>query len=105
MNTQNSKKTTPVDTGKLGREIFGLFSIFCGILLVLSLATFDSRDPWLNHVVSGVTKVYNRAGLFGAYLGGMLFDGFGVAAWVLPLFFCILGIRRILGSPSWEWWR
>lgn len=105
MSTNNSKKTTPVDTGKLGREIFGLFSIFCGILLVLSLATFDSRDPWLNHVVSGVTKVYNRAGLFGAYLGGMLFDGFGVAAWVLPLFFCILGIRRILASPSWEWWR
>jgi S-DNA-T family DNA segregation ATPase FtsK/SpoIIIE len=74
-------------------------------LLVLSLATFDSRDPWLNHVVSGVTHVHNRAGLFGAYVSGLLLDVFGLAAWVIPAFFCLAGTRHILNSPSWDWWR
>ncbi len=95
----------PVEGGRLGRELFGLFAIFCGLLLILSLASFDSRDPWLSHVVSGVPKVYNKAGLFGAYLGGLLFDLFGFAAWVAPGFFCLVGARRILGSASWAWWR
>ncbi len=92
------------DSGKLGREISGLFTIFCGLLLTLSLATFDSRDPWLNHAVRG-GEIYNKAGLFGAYLSGLLLDVFGVAAWVCPTYLALVGARRILGTASWPWWR
>lgn len=90
----------------LGRELLGLVAIFFGLLLLLSLATFDARDPWLNQVISGkITTVHNKAGLFGSYTGGMLFDAFGVAAWMVPFYFCFMGARRILGSPGWPWWR
>ncbi len=105
MKASGSRERPLADGGKLGRELFGLFAIFCGLLLILSLATFDSRDPWLNHVVSGVSRVHNRAGLFGAYLGGLLFDVLGFAAWAVPGFFCLAGARRVLGSPGWPWWR
>ena len=93
------------DSGKLGREISGLFAIFCGLLLTLSLATFDARDPWLNHVVRSTGEIHNKVGLFGAYLAGLLLDGFGVAAWVWPAFFALFGIRRILGAEPMPWWR
>ena len=90
---------------RLGRELVGLFYIFFGLLLVLSLATFDTRDPWLNHVVSETTAIRNRAGLFGSYVGGILLDLLGYAAWMFPAFFCLVGARRILGASPWPWWR
>lgn len=105
MAAKSSKSKTPVEENRLGRELVGLFAILCALLLLLSLATFDSRDPWLNHVVSGVSSIHNRAGLFGAYTGGLLYDVLGLAAWVVPAFFCLVGARRILSSPSWDWWR
>lgn len=99
------KEQTGFDGSKLGHELVGLFSIFLGLLLILSLATFDSRDPWLNHVVSVSAPVHNKAGLFGSYISGMLFDLCGLAAWVVPAFFCLVGARRILSSAPWPWWR
>lgn len=97
------EKTT--DSGRLSRELLGLFAIFCGLLVILSLATFDSRDPWLNHVVSGTIKIRNKAGLFGAYLAGLLYDILGAASWLIPAGLCLAGARRILGAQSWAWWR
>lgn len=105
MKPLGAKNRQPVDGSRLGRELLGLFAIFCGLLFFLSLATFDSRDPWLNHVVSNVGKVHNKAGLFGSYLAGFLYDIMGLAAWVLPLAFCLAGGKRILGAAPWPWWR
>lgn len=105
MKAQNSKERLPEDSSRLSRELLGLFAIFCGLLIILSLATFDSRDPWLNHVVSGVTRVNNKAGLFGAYLAGLLYDIVGAASWMLPAFLCLVGARRILGAQGLPWWR
>lgn len=104
-NRMQSTKPSASDSGRLGKELLGLLAIFCGLLVILSLATFDSRDPWLNHVVSGVVKIHNKAGLFGAYLGGLLYDIFGAASWVLPAFFCFGGARRILELAPLPWWR
>lgn len=105
MKPQGGKNRQNGDGGRLGRELFGLFAIFCGLLVALSLATFDSRDPWLNHVVSGVNRVHNKAGLFGAYLSGFLYDIVGFASWLFPAFLCLAGARRILGAQEWPWWR
>lgn len=74
-------------------------------MLLLSLATFDLRDPSLNHVVSGNAEVRNGAGLFGAYLGGMLADAFGIAAFLWPVGFIALGARYIIVSFDVAWWR
>ena len=105
-NQQQKKRESPtLDGGRLSRELIGLLSIFLGLLLMLSLATFDSRDPWLNHVVSKSTVIYNRAGEFGSYTAGLLLDLFGKAAWFFPAYFFLAGGRRILASRPWPWWR
>ncbi|MDR1359547.1 MAG: DNA translocase FtsK, partial [Deltaproteobacteria bacterium] len=105
MAPRGEKSVSGGDGDRLGRELVGLFAIFCGLLLVLSLITFDGRDPWLNHAISGRGQIHNRAGLFGAYISGLLFDMLGIAAWVIPAFFCLAGTRRILNSSRWDWWR
>ncbi len=104
LNIKN-KNQQASDGFKLGNELIGLLSIFLGLLFILSLATFDLRDPWLNHVLSGKVTVYNKAGLFGSYAGGFLFDLCGLGAWLVPGLFCFIGARRILGVSPWPWWR
>ncbi|MDR0339911.1 MAG: DNA translocase FtsK 4TM domain-containing protein, partial [Desulfovibrio sp.] len=103
---QNERTRLSTDGSRLGRELLGLLSIFLGLLVILSLATFDNRDPWLNHVVSGATRIHNKAGLFGAYLAGLLLDIVGAASWAVPAFLCLAGVRRVIGAASsWPWWR
>lgn len=103
---KGADKNRPVEEGsRLGREVLGLCAIFCGLIVTLSLATFDSRDPWINHSISNVARIYNKTGAFGAYLSGSLFDIFGMGAWVAPIFFCVAGARRILGAKKWVWLR
>ena len=106
-NQQHKKReSSTLDGSRLSRELIGLFSIFFGLLLMLSLASFDSRDPWLNHVVSKAPVIHNRAGLFGSYTAGLLLDLFGMyAAWFFPACFCLMGARRILAARAWPWWR
>jgi len=72
---------------------------------LLSLLSFDANDPSLNHVVSGVVKVKNKAGLFGAYTAGFLNDVFGVAAYLCPLVFGALGAAYVSPSYSMHWSR
>jgi len=100
------QKQPPEEGGRLGREVLGLCAIFCGLIVILSLATFDGRDPWINHSISSsAAKIHNKAGSFGAYLSGSLFDLFGMGAWIAPVVFCVAGARRILGAAKWVWWR
>lgn len=75
------------------------------MLLLLSLVSFDSNDPSLNHVVSGAVKVQNKAGLFGAYTAGFLNDVFGVAALLWPLVFGALGAAYVSPVYAMHWWR
>ena len=69
--------------------------LFCTLIVLLSLCTFDATDPSLNHVVSGKARVANKAGLFGAYLAGFLNDVFGVAAFIWPALLAVLGAGYI----------
>ena len=81
-----------MDNRKIAHELGGLFLIFWGLFVLLSLVTFDPGDPSLNHVVSGNRVViHNKAGLFGAYLAGFLHDLFGIGAYIWPLVFLVMG--------------
>ena len=44
---------------KLIRELTGLFFVFCGLLILLSLWSYDVKDPTLNQTVSGGAAVKN----------------------------------------------
>lgn len=67
--------------------------------------TFNVNDPSLNHVVSGNSVVSNRAGLLGAYIAGFLNDVFGIAAFVWPVLFGVLGAGYVSATFELLWWR
>ncbi len=90
---------------KVVRELCGLFLIFWGLLVLLSLISYDQRDPGINHAVSHTVVVQNSAGLFGAYLSGLLVDIFGVASLVWPAVFIAWGAGCISTWFSMPWWR
>ncbi len=92
-------------SSKFSRDIFGLFLLFFGLLLLLSLGTFDPQDPSLTHVASSGKAVGNKAGLFGSYVSGFMVDMLGVAAYFFPLAFLLSGFRRVMAREAWPWWR
>jgi len=94
-----------VDNRKIAHELGGLFLIFWGLFVLLSLVTFDQGDPSLNHVVSGKTAIQNRAGIFGAYLAGFLHDLFGIGAYIWPLVFLVMGGAMVSALFDLPWWR
>ncbi|MEZ6852231.1 DNA translocase FtsK [Halodesulfovibrio aestuarii] len=93
------------NTQRITRELFSLFITFWGILLTISLVTFSQADPSLNHIVSSPKTIHNAAGLFGAYLSGLLVDMFGLTSYLLALGFLASGIRCFFAKICIEWWR
>lgn len=85
--------------------MFGLFLIFCALFLLLGLLSFDSNDPSVNYIKSGVIDVKNKAGLFGAYAAGFLNDFFGLGALICPCVFAALGFVNIMPAIILHWWR
>ena len=57
-------------------------------------------------MVSGTITVHNGAGLFGAYLAGLLNDVFGVSALLWPVAFIAMGARHVMRTfePDWLRW-
>jgi len=91
---------------RLVRELLGLLFIFCGLLLLLSLWTFDMSDPTFNQAVTlEVSGVKNSAGLFGAFLSGFFVDIFGVASYLWVLFFLSSGAALVSRWLVLKWYR
>jgi len=90
---------------KLIRELLGLIFILCGLLILLSLWTFDIKDPTLNQSVSGSARIRNAAGLFGAYLSGFLTDIFGLGSYLWAAFFLALGAGFVSSWFVIVWYR
>ncbi len=95
----------PAAGRKVIRELFGLFLLFWGLLVLLALLTYSREDPGLNHVVSNPEPVRNAAGVFGAHIGGLLVDVFGIAALVWPAVFLAWGAGCVSSWFSMPWWR
>lgn len=93
------------DGNRVARELFALFLLFWGLLVLLSLATYSPADPGLNHVVSSPVTISNSVGLFGAYLSGMLVDFFGIASYLWAFGFMFAGGRNFINGLSAMWWR
>ena len=75
------------------------------MLILLSLWTFDIKDPTLNQSVSGGALIRNAAGLFGAYLSGFLTDIFGFASYLWALFFIAMGAGLVSTWFVLPWYR
>lgn len=71
------------------KEVWGLFFIILGILILISLFTHDLRD-----LTPGNDVIYNRIGVVGAYSSFAIFYIFGYLAYLLPLILFAIAIAK-----------
>jgi DNA segregation ATPase FtsK/SpoIIIE, S-DNA-T family len=81
------------------QEILGILLLAVGLLLLVSLLSYDPRDPSLNSVSSN-PSVHNLVGKAGAYLSDGLFQLIGGSAYLLALGSCWIGWRKLLSHPT-----
>lgn len=70
---------------KYSGDIRGLFWLALGLFLGAALWSFKASDPSLNSIVQGLGKPHNLCGYLGSFLADLLYQGFGLPAWVLVL--------------------
>jgi S-DNA-T family DNA segregation ATPase FtsK/SpoIIIE len=76
-------------------ELIGFLLCVSGLLLFLALASYSPLDPSFNSasVLTGSRAARNWVGLVGAIVSDLMLQGFGVGAFLLPMFFGGLGTR------------
>src|SRR4030095_16070510 len=81
-------------------EFIGLLVLTIGILLALSLVSFNPDDPSFNISQNPQfrAKPANFVGVVGAYSADLFFQTWGYAAFLLPIF---LGIYAFYWLASW----
>jgi S-DNA-T family DNA segregation ATPase FtsK/SpoIIIE len=86
-------------------ELIGFLLCVSALLLLLALASYSPLDPSLNSasVLTGSRAARNWIGVVGALISDLVLQGFGIGAFLLPIFSAMLGIRwfrsRRIGSP------
>jgi len=85
-------------------DILGVIFLALGLLVLVSLLSYDPHDPSLNSVSSN-PSVHNLAGKVGAYLSDGLFQLIGGSAYLLALGFGAIGWRMLLSRaiPFHRW--
>src|SRR5690606_14143941 len=93
---------------RFSRDITGLIWLSIGIFLALSLYSFHPTDPSLNSIGTSL-KVQNYCGYFGSFLSDILYQLFGLGAWVFVLGAFRLSWRNFAnqenpkGRARWIW--
>jgi DNA segregation ATPase FtsK/SpoIIIE, S-DNA-T family len=86
-------------------ELIGFLLCVSALLLFLALASYSPLDPSLNSasVLTGSRAARNWIGVVGALISDLVLQGFGIGAFLLPVFSAMLGVRwfrsRKVGSP------
>lgn len=78
---------------ELGSEIVVVFSVFLSLYALLSLLTYNSKDPGWSHSGGDSSDVSNLGGQFGANFSDMLLHGFGYMAFLVPIMILVLGVN------------
>jgi S-DNA-T family DNA segregation ATPase FtsK/SpoIIIE len=68
---------------KYSSDLKGLFWAALAVFLAASLWSYHSADPSLNSLVAINGKPHNLCGYLGSFLADLLYQGFGLPAWVL----------------------
>ena len=86
-------------------ELIGFLLCVSALLFFLALASYSPLDPSLNSasVLTGTHSARNWIGVIGALISDLTLQVFGVAAFLLPVFPALLGVRwfrsRKIQSP------
>ncbi len=76
-----SSKSAQGFSGRIRRDVIGIVWAAAGIFLALALATFHSSDPSFNSTGMGLVAK-NACGFVGSFLADLLYQGFGLGAWL-----------------------
>jgi S-DNA-T family DNA segregation ATPase FtsK/SpoIIIE len=99
-----SQVFAPTNNRRLN-ELVGFLLCISALLLFLALASYSPLDPSLNSasVLTGSHAARNWIGVAGALVSDIVLQGFGIGAFLLPVFLTALGMRwfrsRKVGSP------
>src|SRR5580698_1423162 len=76
-------------------ELIGFLLCVSALLLFLALASYSPLDPSLNSasVLTGAHAARNWIGVVGAFISDLLLQFFGIGAFLLPVFFAVMGAR------------
>jgi DNA segregation ATPase FtsK/SpoIIIE, S-DNA-T family len=76
-------------------ELIGFLLCVSALLLFLAVASYSPLDPSLNSasVLTGSRAARNWVGVVGALVSDLMLQGFGVGAFLIPLFAAVLGMR------------
>jgi S-DNA-T family DNA segregation ATPase FtsK/SpoIIIE len=81
-------------------EALGVLLLLAGVLTLLSLFSYDPRDPNLFSLSTGAAESpTNWIGGFGASLSAALYQTLGFAAWTVPVALAFWGVRRFASRP------
>src|SRR6266436_9183568 len=86
-------------------ELIGFLLCVSALLLFLALASYSPLDPSFNSasVLTGTRVARNWIGVVGAVISDLMLQFFGIGAFLLPVFFGVMGIRwfasRKIQSP------
>jgi S-DNA-T family DNA segregation ATPase FtsK/SpoIIIE len=81
-------------------EALGVLLLLSGAFTLLSLFSYDPRDPNLFSLTTGAAESpTNWIGGFGASLSAALYQTLGFAAWTVPVVLAFWGARRFASRP------
>src|SRR5271165_2812923 len=89
-----SKIFSPTKNRRLN-ELVGFLLCVSALLLFLALASYSPLDPSLNSasILTGSKAARNWIGVVGAVVSDITLQGFGLGAFLIPIFLGALGIR------------
>src|SRR5260370_41656266 len=102
--TSFTKVFSPTRNRRLN-ELVGFVLCVSALLLFLALASYSPLDPSLNSAsaLTGTHVARNWIGVVGAVISDLTLQFFGIGAFLLPVFFGVMGIRwfasRKIQSP------
>jgi DNA segregation ATPase FtsK/SpoIIIE, S-DNA-T family len=86
---------------RLKHEIVGIALVALGIFLLLGLVSYSPMDPsFFSYASVKMKEIQNWMGIVGAYVSGLLFQGFGFSSFLIPF---VLGIFAVSFILRWEW--
>src|ERR1700730_16451734 len=91
---------TPTENNRLN-ELIGFLGVTLAILIALALLSYSPHDPPFNVSADSpdMRAARNWIGLVGAYGADLFFQGFGYAAFLLPIGIFLLGYRWFRSEP------
>ncbi len=86
---------------KLKHEIIGILLIAVAVFLFLSLISYHPMDPsFFSYTSPKVKEIHNWMGIVGAYLSGLLFQGFGFPSFLISFVLVVFAFSFLF---RWEW--